>query len=61
MTRVLEDEVYTDIAYLVMIMSMGHEIIFVSGRDISCQNDTEQWIQKNIKFASEAQLVMRKN
>ena len=60
MTRVSEDEVYEDITMLVWLMSISHEIIFVSGRDDSCQSDTLVWLQNNVEFIGEANLVMRK-
>ena len=60
MTRVSEDEVYEDIAMLVWLMSISHEIIFVSGRDDSCQSDALVWLQNNIELIGEANLVMRK-
>ena len=41
-------------------MSISHEIIFVSGRDDSCQSDTLVWLQNNVEFIGEANLVMRK-
>ena len=45
MTRVWEDKPYEDIVEMVRIMhKAGYTIIFVSGRDDSCEKDTAGWL-----------------
>lgn len=60
MTRVLEDEYHRDIAHLVYIMSLDRQIIYVSGRDDSCREDTIKWLSRIPIANPEWSLYMRK-
>ena len=41
------------------LISSGHEIIFFSGRDKICKDDSKKWLQDNLKTNQEFQLFMR--
>lgn len=60
MSRVLEDEVYSDIAWLVRLFSTnGYTILFVSWRDTSCMEDTQRWLDDKINTPNGSWLFMR--
>ena len=60
MSRVLEDEVYSDIAWLVRLFSNnGYTILFVSWRDTSCMEDTQRWLDNKINTPIGSWLLMR--
>lgn len=47
-SRVSEDTVYEDIAYLVDVFKRnGFHVLIVSGRDGTCRNQTFQWLDDN--------------
>ncbi|QIG58775.1 polynucleotide kinase [Gordonia phage DatBoi] len=45
-SRVSEDSLHEDVAYLVQEMSLTNQIIIMSGRDDSCMADTIAWLEK---------------
>ena len=60
MSRVLEDEVYSDIAWLVRLFSNnGYTILFVSWRDTSCMGETKMWLDNKINTPNGSWLFMR--
>lgn len=50
-TKVLTDLPHEDVLELAWLLyAAGNKIVFLSGRDGSCVNDTEIWIEKNSNF-----------
>jgi Straboviridae polynucleotide kinase len=59
-SKVAEDNVDIDVRDLVYVMSeAGTTILLISGREDSCENDTERWLQDNLVPYQE--LFMRKS
>jgi predicted kinase len=50
LTKVYEDEVIQPIVSLVNLLGQGRQIIFLSGRDGSCYEDTLKWLIDKAKF-----------
>jgi hypothetical protein len=46
--RVNEDEPIPDVIRVIEALSTGYEIIFVSGREESCREQTETWIKAHM-------------
>ena len=61
-SRVLEDEPNEAIIRLAQKLSEKADLVFVSGRDDSCEADTRRWIARHMGFAYEdaIELHMRK-
>jgi predicted kinase len=61
-TRVSEDEPIQDVIDILNIIGRTHPIIFVSGRDDSCREDTLEWIEKytTLERGINFKLLMRK-
>lgn len=62
-TKVLTDLPHEDVLELAWVLYMqGNKIIFLSGRDGSCADDTEAWIEANSRFrvGTNCFLFMRK-
>jgi predicted kinase len=61
MTKVYEDEVIKPVVDLVKLLSENRKIVFLSGRDDSCREDTIRWLNDKAKFGDKQYvLFMRK-
>jgi len=61
MSKVYEDEVIKPITNLVKILSSDYAVIFLSGRDDSCYDETMKWLVDKASFVeNEFKLLMRK-
>jgi len=61
MGRVYDDELVLPIVELVKLLSSDRQVIFLSGRDGSCYEDTKRWLVDKVKFIEqEFVLLMRK-
>lgn len=61
-SKVLDDEPNLPIIHLAQRLGENADLVFVSGRDDSCLDDTRRWIAEHLGFAHEeaVELYMRK-
>lgn len=59
-TRVYEDEVISPVVELVRCLMGGRKLIFLSGREVACYDDTKRWLIDKANFKEgEFMLLMR--
>lgn len=56
-----EDEAYTDMVWLVEMLSSEYDIIFCTGRRESVRDKTLKWLDEHFNLLSEFCLLMRKD
>ena len=60
-SRVLHDNPKMDVINIVRVISNHYPIVFVSGRDDSCYDDTVEWICQHFEWVKgDVNLIMRK-
>ena len=59
-SRVGEDEpIESVIALVSSLEEVGYTILFMSGRDAVCRQDTVEWLQRHVTFNNDIKLFMR--
>lgn len=60
-TKVHEDKLYRPLAAVLDSLSEEYTIIFLSGRDIACYNETKAWLEDNELWYFDSSLFMRED
>lgn len=59
-TKVLDDEPISDVIEIVDALYETYQVVYVSGRDESCRDDTLEWLQRKTPlWATDEELFMR--
>lgn len=59
-SKVADDKAIEDVVEVVTALSADYVVVFVSGRDDSCENDTRDWLEYHMGLG-DAPLFMRKS